>query len=438
MRIFPKRKSNGERVYWCSWTEGGITIRRSTRTSTREAAELVAKRWERERADPAHAAATSATLGGEAATFLEESSRAVAPDTLDMYRAKAGHLLRLIGADTPLADITTDTVGNYFRARRLEPGAKRGSRISDGTLGLEWATLSGILRSARHRNRFHKDPASLRPLRFSSASRQVERFLSWGELTALVMTLPERRRACVLFAVATGARRAEWRRASISDVTAVGDGEWVVHLHGRKTPRSDRYIPVPPLFRVLFESVMRHADPNAPTMFDPWPSHAQDLGRACHRVAIEPASWNDIRRTFASLLVQSGESEDVVSRLMGHTSTKMVKTVYGRQTAETLRALLRDPRVTHDDATVVTKTAQATVLTSRKSDFSGGNDGEPEIEVASMRGSSTYDVRREMLVLKRFDHIWGDRSPPVNHQEALSAIQAAALAFHAADSAVST
>ena len=45
---------------------------------------------------------------------------------------------------------------------------------------------------------------------------------------------------------------------------------------------------------------------------------------------------NDLRRTFASLLVQGGTARADVATLMGHASTAMVFKVYGRDTPESL------------------------------------------------------------------------------------------------------
>ncbi len=47
----------------------------------------------------------------------------------------------------------------------------------------------------------------------------------------------------------------------------------------------------------------------------------RDLPRACERAGVPRCTPNDLRRTFASWLVQAGESLLVVSRLLGHGST---------------------------------------------------------------------------------------------------------------------
>jgi hypothetical protein len=101
VRLYRKRKTNGEWVWWATWSEPHpltgrtVTRRRSTGCNTKPAAEIVLARWEREQADPVYAAANEATFGAEAARFLESCEGAVergkmAAPTLDMYRQRRG------------------------------------------------------------------------------------------------------------------------------------------------------------------------------------------------------------------------------------------------------------------------------------------------------------------------------------------------------------
>jgi integrase len=47
---------------------------------------------------------------------------------------------------------------------------------------------------------------------------------------------------------------------------------------------------------------------------------------------------NDLRRTYASWLVNAGAPLKVVANLLGHSSTRMVDLVYGRVADETQKA----------------------------------------------------------------------------------------------------
>jgi integrase len=76
----------------------------------------------------------------------------------------------------------------------------------------------------------------------------------------------------------------------------------------------------------------------------PWGSVRRDLANACTRAGVPKVTPNDLRRTFASWLVQAGESLFVVATLLGHNSTGMVEKVYGRLDAATLaRAISKLP-----------------------------------------------------------------------------------------------
>lgn len=327
MRLYPRRKANGERVWWASWTEGGATVRRSTRCSTKPAAELVVARWERERADPIFAAANEATLGGEYLMFIAEcKADKLAEGTLTMYRQKAANVIDVLGKDTRLANIDSTHVADYIALRRAE-GA------TESTIYKEWVTLRGILKSARHRDRYHRDPAALKPPRLSPEYTPRTRYLTPCEVVALLDALPRHHRAIVAFTIATGARRAEWRRAQLADI-ARDYSE--VRLRGSKTKASARTIPIPAPFRPLLQTALESMAPPWPA----WNNARRDILAACVRAGIQPATWNDLRRTFASLLFQLGVAPHVIARLLGHTTTAMVDRVYSKHSAESLSALL--------------------------------------------------------------------------------------------------
>ena len=347
MRLYRKRKSNGEWVWWASWSERHpltgrtVTRRRSTGCTTRQAAELVVARWERERADPVYAAANEATFGVEAGLFLQSCKAAVArgkmaPETLAMYEQKAGTLVRLIG-DVRLASFDGSTFAAYVDARRADYAEStrsderpEGKRITESTLYKEWITFRGILKQAWRAQRFGRDPASLKPAHFGPEYEPRKTALTWDQVRELLERLPPDRVPAVAFALATGARRREVFRAQAGDLDR---DAWRVLLRGTKTAQATRRIPVPSIMRRLLV-------PAVEPPFAPWPNARRGLSRACKRAGLPAVTWNDLRRTFASLLVQAGVAPHLVAKLLGHTTTAMVDRVYGRQTAESLDGLI--------------------------------------------------------------------------------------------------
>jgi len=92
---------------------------------------------------------------------------------------------------------------------------------------------------------------------------------------------------------------------------------------------------------VTLDYALDHAAGKEGVLFAPWKSPNHALKRACVAAGIAHASWNDLRRTFAQWLRQSGATPDLIAPAMGHTTTAMVQRVYGRPDPGVLGALLR-------------------------------------------------------------------------------------------------
>ncbi len=366
MRLYPRTKRNGSRVWWASWTEDGHTRTRSTRCSQRSAAEAVVARWERERADPVYAASQAATFGVESGLFLKACEGAVArgkmaPETLAMYRQKSGTLVRILetepGRPLRLADIDAGTFAAYLDIRRAQFREDREREITESNLYKEWVTFRQILTRAWKARRFGHDPATLKPEHFGPEYTPRETALTWEQVDALLDALSPVRRSHVAFVLATGARRREAERYQPGDID---ETTWRARIRGTKTEGAARVIPVPEPMRRL---ILAYPARSAP--FLPWGNARRDMALACESAEIPAVTWNDLRRTFASLLVQAGVPPHVVAKLLGHTTTAMVDRVYGRQTADSLDLLL-SAALTPRDASVKQTTSKTTPPTDKE------------------------------------------------------------------------
>src|SRR5689334_3092596 len=121
---------------------------RSTATKDRRAAEACLKEFERRAADPAYAASHQTTLQS-ALTQLLKSRRAKgrSEDTVEFYRSKSGHLVRILGEGMPLSKFNARIVDSYVETRQDE-GA------SNNTISKELTTLRGALKVAKRRGEF--------------------------------------------------------------------------------------------------------------------------------------------------------------------------------------------------------------------------------------------------------------------------------------------
>lgn len=373
MRLYPRQNKNGTVTWWASWTENKATQKRSTRQHTRELARLVVDRWSRERADPEREKARQARFGEESTDFLK-SCRArcaagkLAPDTVSMYEQKLANLCDVIGRDTSMADVDAERVLAYFDQRAAEGAA-------DTTQYKEWVALRGVLTLSRHKGRFAREVASVKPPHLRADYKPRKTWLTWEQADLLLAEVgtwtanrqpakreigPLDRRRTVAFVLATGARRKEWTRAG-----HIGDGadiDWergVVRIHGTKTEGAASVIPIP--------SPMRRWLGIAGTPpFPPWGNARRDILAACERVearlmeawqesgaegkapAFPRVTWNDLRRTFVSLLLQAGVPPHVLRHLSRHKTTRMIDLVYGQQTTESVGRLVEESLVRRD------------------------------------------------------------------------------------------
>src|SRR5262249_52465501 len=156
---------------------------------------------------------------------------------------------------------------------------------------------------AKRAGAYPHDLGSVMPIGYSSQYEPRTRHLSWEELGALLGELEPKRAAHVALIVALGPRLSEGMKIHRSDVDMAGG---FVTIHGTTTEGADRVIPIPSIFRPLLERALRDAPGQDDVLFEKWSNARRGILRACKRAKIEPVTWNDLRRTFGSLLRQAG------------------------------------------------------------------------------------------------------------------------------------
>lgn len=322
-----KRSDEGP---WYCWVRGR---RHSTRTTDRKAARLVKAKLERAAADPAYLAAHETTVGGAVTAFLDDfATRGKSPHTLVMYEKKCGHLTRILGADTKLADVTSTVVSGLVK-KRLEEGAARTE------VGKNLTALRQVLKLAKHSGAFPFDLAAVMPIGFSLKYEPRRRALTFAEFERLVPEIARfslKRASAVVFAVSVAPRRSELERAHGEDIDW---DRWVVKIRGTKTDFSDDEVPIAPPFRELFAKWIPR---RKGLLFGRWNNITRGLAAACVRAGIDRVTANDLRRTTATLLRKAGVSADIVARVLRHADSRMVERVYGRIAADAVGGVLTD------------------------------------------------------------------------------------------------
>ena len=346
MGITSKRDVGTNRVYlrtgspyWqAEWYDvEGKRHQRSTRTADRAAAVALLRAWERAAADPARAAADTATLKSalealQALRAEEAKAGRKSLATVDFVAAKAGHPLRIFGERALLAKINAKAVDGYIAQRRRE-GA------SDSTIHKELVVLRGACALAARRGRWAGDVARVFPRGFSPAYTPRTRWLPPAELEVLLEKLPRDRAALVAFVVATSAETAAWQRARVEDVD-LDAGR--VRVRGSKRSYRDRTIPVAFAWqRELLVFALEHArGTKEGLMFRPWGNVRRDLHLACEAAKIAPCSPNDLRRTTGHWTRGEGVQPATVGALLGHRDGRMAERVYAALDVDELAAAL--------------------------------------------------------------------------------------------------
>lgn len=319
-------------IYYFDSRVGGQRTRKSTHCTDRRAAQAYADQWERAAADPKYATANQTTVQSACERLVANRiQHGRAQGTINMYVCKVGHLVRVLGADTPLARVNAVSVDKFIETR-LGEGACR------NTIGKELTALRMLLKVAKRRGEWRGDVVEVMPVQWSTGYKPRRTVLrSAADLQALVNELSPERGAHVCFFVATGARDAEAQRAQRSDIDLE---RGVVRIRGTKTESSDDSVAVVAFMMPLLEHVLAVCKRKEGPLFDKWGNQRRALTEACARAKIPTVTANDLRRTHATWLRAMGVELGLVARQLRHKDTRMVERVYGRLDASTARLAL--------------------------------------------------------------------------------------------------
>lgn len=329
----------GKTWYADYYDRDNVRRRESTRTKDHEVARARLRDLELQTTD--RGSNQTQTLSDALDYFTDITCAGRSPGTVKCYEQKARHVGRLIGG-TLLDKLRREDVERYIAARIAE-------KSHTHSIHKELVVLRGALKAAKARGLFHgalevvpefdagyvPRTTYLTPDEFLAL---VDHLIPPAPATAKPKTLAKRetlkqRRAlyCMLISLASP-RRGE---LELLDWEHVDLERNIIRIPKGKT--FGRPIAIHPVLRPWLEAM--HAD-SGPVV-EPWANVGRDLPAAAKRAGLSKhITPNDLRRTFASWLVQAGTSLYVVSRLLGHTSTRMVELVYGQLDDATLIAAI--------------------------------------------------------------------------------------------------
>lgn len=339
--------------YWWAWgyDKKGERWVTTTKQKTQRAAEKVARAIELERLDEPDESIAAITVSEALDVLRDHKARKQVRDaTMRKMTQKRRPLERILGASTNVHTLSLASLEHYMDVRRGETQRRvdlvyregrhvrteRDQPTSDQTIAMEIDTLLAALRRLKKHGLYAGDPATLRPDEVAEATYEARvRWLPVPEYTALLAEVTPARRRYVTIYCHTGMRLSElYQCERIGDV-----------LHVTQTKGNARVGEVK-IREVPLSADARGVLDEHPLPWNEWPAPrmGDDLKRACSRAGIERVSANDLRRTFCSWLCNAGVPELTVTRLMGHTSSAMVRRVYAQLAPSTLEdAIARLP-----------------------------------------------------------------------------------------------
>jgi len=185
----------------------------------------------------------------------------MAADTVNFYKAKAGHLARVLGLTTPMNTIGAKAVKHYVTTRR-------GEDAGDHTLAKELTALRIALRLAKVEGIWDGHLDETFPVGLAAHYTPRRRWLTPAEVMRLVAELPADRSAQVAYLVATSAEWGAMGRAERGDAPL---DEGFVHVRGTKRETRDREVPVVlPIAKALIEHALKHGGGKEPLLFRSW------------------------------------------------------------------------------------------------------------------------------------------------------------------------
>ena len=316
-------KRDDSPVYYGCWTDlEGRSRRKSLRT--RDAKVAAARLRELELGSTNPATYSRHPLSHAVTHLLEAVDQTNADATHDFYERKAGHLLRILGVDTHLGDLTRDQVLAYVRQRKLETA-------SGSTIHKELVTLRRVLHEAFERKLWDGDVDAIVPkVKVDYVPKKT--WLDEHQLNQLLARIAADRRLWVMIAAFGGLCLGEIERLDWQHVDLKNN---VLHVPGTKRASRLRTVPIGESLRTALAAA--RGERTAGPVVEPWSNVRRALSQAAVLAKLpdhlRKLSPNDLRRTFASLMLNKGVPTLVVAKLLGHSSTKMVELVYGQISA---------------------------------------------------------------------------------------------------------
>jgi integrase len=348
---------------------GSERIERSTGTPDMEEARRIVEQWEREAEDQGDHPEGPTTIEQALDALLEDRRAKVrsgeqAEATIRFYEQHAGLLLGVFDRTTPVAQWETNSEASwsYIDTRRAD-------QAKDRIIRKELGTLRMALKLASERGRFRGNPDLACPSSFRPGYTPRRRSLTREQVTKLLPELNPNAAAVVTYILATSGEMAAVERALGTDIPDLEGSNLFIAVRGTKNDNRNRIVPVVlDEQKLLLSFTKKHAGRAGSALFGGLDNLRRDLREACKRAQIPHCSPHDLRHTAGQWFIDLGVPVEIVSRMLGHSSTGVTERVYARVRQEALgdriRAALPESLWSREASRGLTKALKVTPLTT--------------------------------------------------------------------------
>ena len=266
------------------------------------------------------------------------------------------HVLPHLG-EMKLSDLTTPELRTWLEKIASSPARLRTSKLAknfnhrpapkstaekkarQSTANRILTVLKAILNRAYADNEGTKNTAWSKLKPYQNVDEARIRYLTDSEALRLVNACDSDLRRLVRAALLTGARRGELAALKVSEVTLKNAQIYISESKSGKP----RHIPLNPEGLAHFKQIItgKTGEQLVFTRADgtPWGqnSHVRSLRTACEIAKVKPmVSFHELRHTYASHLANAGVDLLTISKLLGHSDTRITAKHYAHLADKTL------------------------------------------------------------------------------------------------------
>jgi integrase len=275
------------------------------------------------------AAAVSYTINQALEDYFAHRSAKSPSGSVKTDRAKAKAFIPPKLGQHKIAEITPQDLLHWRDGLVGETDDREKLRRAQATANRSWSILRAALNHAYGSGKVYSDHAWRRIKPFRNVDRPRTRFLSVEEAKRLLNALPRDFRQLARGSLYTGLRLGELLALRVMDFA---DGQ--VHVRHSKSGRP-RSVPLSDEGMQFFnqvtagragdESMFKRDDGAAWSRMDT----SRYMARASEAAKIKPpAKFHDLRRSYASLLINRGTDAEIIRELLGHADLRMTLRAY--------------------------------------------------------------------------------------------------------------